>query len=266
MEGRGCFACLSFLVISLNTVVLLAGLSLTVLAGWLVAQEHLYLGTADLQSLSTPALVLLASGLAVVTLGALGCCGALATSRCLLGTFSLLLLSLTFAQLSAGLLVYYKKLDYGVVVEHMARETVQEKYQTNNTATVLYWDHVQAGLQCCGSSGPGDWSTSSYSSGHSGQAREIGIGAGKEELPFLIPPSCCRNPGSHNCSAPVRGQEAMGGSFYTQGCSSSLKAVLGDHFIYILCAGAGLLLLEVLGVCLSLCLCCTLARIEARKA
>jgi len=265
MAATGCFACLRFLVLSLNLVVLLAGLALAALGGWLVAEEHIYLGTAELSSLSSSSLALLCSGIAAIALAALGCCGALATSRCLLGTFSLLLVSLAFAQLSLAALVYFKQVDYGVVVEHMAEQTVQEKYQVNNTATVKYWDHVQRGLSCCGARGPEDWATSEFGRGR-GSAREIGIGAGEEELPYGIPSSCCREEGSSNCSSRAAPGEVLGATWHTQGCSASLEGELGEHLMYILAAGAGVLTLELLGVSLSLCLCCTLARIEARKA
>ena len=117
--------------------------------------------------------------------------------RCLLGTFSLLLVALAFAQLSIASLIYFKvflvsvfkgnpvnlslinvnhtqQIDYGVVIEQMTHQTVLEKYQVqsrfyprkkktykksnisihkhfpiqaNNTATVLYWDHVQKGVR-----------------------------------------------------------------------------------------------------------------------
>merc|ERR1712080_752861 len=201
---------------SLNTVVLLAGLVLTALGGWLVAEEHLYLGTGcftlhygDIASLSTSTLVLLGSGLAVILLAAIGCCGALATSRCLLATFSLLLVTLAFGQISVAGLVFFKQLDYGHLVKHMAKEIVQEKYHANNTATVLYWDHVQTGLSCCGAEGPEDWEHSHYTLLMEGEVREIGIGAGQESHHFSIPPSCCRVPGNPNCTEPVTRKDAV---------------------------------------------------------
>merc|ERR1712080_317419 len=109
------------------------------------------------------------------------------------------------------------------------------------------------GLSCCGAEGPVDWEHSHYTLLMEGEVREIGIGAGQENHHFSIPQSCC---------------------------SDELVDVVNEHFIYILCAGLGLLLIELLGLSLSLCLCCTLARanidlinsvgyyerIEARKA
>jgi len=274
MAGGGCFRCLRFLVLSLNLLVLLCGLGLAGLGVWLVAEEHFYLGTVDLFQLSLASLSLLGTGLAIIVFAALGCCGALTSSRCLLGTFSLLLVALAFAQLSIASLIYFKQIDYGVVIEQMTRQTVLEKYQANNTATVLYWDHVQRGLHCCGADGPEDWAESKYGKGK-GEAREIGIGMAKEELPFSIPNSCCKEAGNRDCHARILGKEARAGAFFTAGCTQSLVKVLGDHLMYILAAGAGVLLIELLGVSLSLCLCCTLARfsnvhcnlrIEARKA
>jgi len=265
MAGGGCFRCLRFLVLSLNLLVLLCGLALAGLGVWLVAEEHFYLGTVDIFQLSLASLSLLGTGLAIIVFAALGCCGALASSRCLLGTFSLLLVALAFAQLSIASLIYFKQIDYGVVIEQMTHQTVLEKYQANNTATVLYWDHVQKGLHCCGSDGPEDWAQSKYGR-TKGEPREIGIGMAEQEVPFSIPASCCKNAGSGDCHARILGKETRAGAFFTQGCSESLVKVLDEHLVYILAAGGGVLLIELLGVSLSLCLCCTLARIEARKA
>jgi len=265
MAGTGCFSCLRFLVASLNLLVLLLGLGLTALGAWLVAEEHIYLNTVDLSSLSIPALALLFSGVGVILVAAIGCCGALATSRCLLATFSLLLVTLVFGQLSLAGLLYFKHLDYGLIVKHVAQQTVQEKYHSNNTATLLYWDHVQRGLSCCGALGPKDWADSQF--GRGTEAREIGIGADKEKLPFTLPLSCCRLPGSTNCTLPVPNRNSLNRDiFFSKGCGDKLVSVLGEHLVYILSAGLGLLIIELLGLSLSLCLCCTLARIEARKA
>lgn len=265
MAGSGCFSCLRFLVVSLNTLVLLTGLGLTALGSWLVAEEHVYLGTASLSSLSLPSLSLVSTGLCVLLVAFIGCCGALTSSRCLLGTFSLLLVTLVFGQLSVAGLLYFKQLDYGTIVKHVVQQTVQEKYQTNNTGTVLYWDHVQTGLSCCGVSGPGDWAQSQYGR-QSGEAREIGIGAGQLDEPFAVPLSCCRKKEDTDCSILVLGSENLGNIFYSKGCADELVSVVGEHLVYGLVAGLGLVLTEVLGLSLSLCLCCTLARIEARKA
>lgn len=265
MAGVGCFSCLRFLVVSLTTLVLLTGLGLAALGAWLVAEEHVYLGTASLSSLSLPSLSLLCTGLCVLLVATMGCCGALAASRCLLGTFSLLLVTLVFGQLSVAGLVYFKQLDYGLIVKHVAQQTVQEKYQTNNTATLLYWDHVQTGLSCCGAEGPEDWAESEFGRA-SGEAREIGIGAGQVNQPFSVPLSCCRVEGDTRCSILVLGTDNLGDTFHSKGCTEELVSVVGEHLVYGLAAGLGLVLTEVLGLSLSLCLCCTLARIEARKA
>ena len=69
-----------------------------------------------------------------------------------MGTFSLLLVALAFAQLSIASLSYFKvtflkiyktyknddptqQIDYGVVIEQMTRQTVLEKYQVPSLFT-----------------------------------------------------------------------------------------------------------------------------------
>jgi len=95
---------------------------------------------------------------------------------------------------------------------------------------------------------------------------EIGIGAGQLDEPFAVPLSCCRKKEDTDCSILVLGSENLGNIFYSKGCADELVSVVGEHLVYGLVAGLGLVLTEVLGLSLSLCLCCTLARIEARKA
>lgn len=252
--ARALLAIVSGLVAVIATVI-------TVFSTWLLVVEELYLENAGWKH--TPALAtlaLLVAGLSLALVSFLGCCGAVTSSRCGLGMFLICLGLLTAGQIVLGVLLYLKEIDYVPLLRAGVRQTVQEKYHVNNTATVMYWDRLQQGLECCGSTGPMDWSLSVYNGYHL-YTKEIGIGPGSSlALPFTIPSSCCRNTQDPLCSGtllPSLRPSLDPSIYYTEGCLSKLSSLVQDNLILLACAGLGVLLVECLGVFLGICLCCS---------
>lgn len=268
---RDCYGCVKFLVLVVNMMVMVTGLSITCVSAWLLVEEHLYLQTPATSSgqFAMGSVALLVVGITVTLVAFIGCCGAHTQSRCLLGIFASFLLLLALGKIILVVLILFKQVDYSDLLTEGVRETVLEKYHPNNTATVTYWDNVQQGLSCCGESGPSDWSQSVYNSKKK-LTPEIGIGSGTSQLslhPFKVPMSCCRSQESPVCSSKVLAGDLAGGEvFFTEGCASKLINLLSDHIIYLFCAGIGLVLTELLGATFSICLCCTIKKIEDMKA
>jgi len=248
-------------------LVLLTALALTTTSLWLLVVEEIYLEKAGWRD--SPALATLVAlspqvlGLALGLIAFLGCCGAITASRCLLGMFLTLLLLLVGGQVATAALLYLQEISVLPLLREGVRETVRAKYHTNNSATLLYWDHLQQGLECCGSSGPLDWALSLHN-GYTANTKEIGIGGPASlALPFTIPSSCCRNMADPLCSGTLlpRLRPAPDPSVYfTQGCYSRLAGLLQDNLLLLASSALGVLLLEVIGVVAACCLCCPSSR------
>merc|ERR1711874_716877 len=246
MCGRCCYLMLRGGVCTVNTLVMLFGVLLTTAGVALLVTEHLYLQTTWDQ-FSILSYSILAAGLVTLTLSFLGCCGSLVSSK--------------------GLLVYFQRIDYKGVTQTVIQEIVTDKYQKNNTLTVFYWDIVQSQFECCGFSGPIDWAYASYN-GYQDITKEIGIGAAATALPFRIPSSCCRNSEDPLCSSTITPKfttvidEKV---YYTEGCVNILFTLVSDHQIYFIMISALVLLIELLSIIFSTCLCCTIKKIEDLK-
>jgi len=274
MRTYYCYSCLKASVLVVNLLVLFLGLLVTGLATWLLVSEHLYLSAAP-SSLSLGSYLILGVGLLVSTLAFLGCCGALTTSRCLLVLFSLLLTLLTVAELTLVVLLQLKEVEITPLVSIGVKQTVEEKYHPANSGVTLYWDNLQQGLKCCGADGAQDWQDSLFN-GQIEETREIGIGAAlTKRPPFTVPLSCCRNltdPGTlQGCQSAEFTAYNFANTFdkqiyFDQGCTGRIVGLLEENINYLLFAGLGLVLLELLGIMFSMCLCCTIQRIDDIKA
>jgi len=256
-----CRDCARALLAIVSGVVAVIATVICVFSTWLLVVEELYLENAGWKH--TPALATLATlvaGLSLALVSFLGCCGAITSSRCGLGMFLICLGLLTAGQIVLGVLLYFKEIDYVPLLRAGVRQTVQEKYHGNNSATVMYWDRLQQGLECCGSTGPMDWSLSVYNGYHL-YTKEIGIGPGSSlALPFTIPSSCCRNTKDPLCSGtllPSLRPSLDPSIYFTEGCLSKLSSLVQDNLILLACAGLGVLLVECVGVFLGCCLCCS---------
>merc|ERR1719516_292870 len=110
-----------------NLVVMLLGLSMAGLAVWLLISEHLYLNSSWSEFSLLPCLVL-ALGLLGSVVAFLACCGAITSSRCLLGIFVIFLLAMLVGEVIIAVLIYYKKVDYDAVLREGFHEIVVTKY------------------------------------------------------------------------------------------------------------------------------------------
>jgi len=256
----GCRGCCRALLAVVSGLVLLVALFLTTASLWLLVVEQLYLEKAGWKE--APALATLAALIAGLVLGLvafLGCCGAITASKCLLGFFLSLLMLLTAGQLATAALLYLQEISVEPLLRAGVEETVKEKYHLNNTATRLYWDHLQQGLQCCGSAGPLDWALSVHN-GYTMNTKEIGIGGPASlSLPFTIPSSCCRDTSDPLCSGTLLSRLRPSPDpsiYYTQGCLGRLSSLVNDNLVLFASAAFGFLLLELLGLIAGCSLCC----------
>jgi len=241
-----CYSYLKGLVMMVNLMVMLLGLSMAEVAVWLLVSEHLYL-SSSLSDFSLLSCVVLALGLLGSVVAFLACCGAITNSRCLLGMFIIFLVAMLVGEVTLAVMFYFKELDHEAVLREGVHEIVMSKYHLNNTPTTIFWDTMQHQAQCCGSSGPSDWAFSLYN-GYQDTLKEIGIGAHQTVLPFTIPSSCCRDLDDPLCSStitPKFNTNIDESVYFTEGCFTkavnfinSNRFYLGIAYLIIICIGS----------------------------
>ena len=136
-------------------------------------------------------------------------------------------------------------------------------------------------LQCCGANGPEDWARSVYNKKRRPKITpEIGIESHNSNMDdmdmismdtFNIPSSCCVDPKSEKCRSATKSVSTSRRRFnpddiFEEGCSAALTRFLEGHVIYLIGMAGGVLLVEIVGMIFSLCLCCALKRIDDFKA
>ena len=121
--------------------------------------------------------------------------------------------------------------NYNLMIEKSVRQTVEQKYQENNTAAMKTFDLIQEGvsfskyaraltkifplqLECCGVDGPKSWAQSTYNN-YDFQGHEVGIASAQHH--YIIPRSCF----STDCSNSIKlaqQQGLNGNALNTQVC------------------------------------------------
>jgi len=269
MALKGCYACLKFLVFTINFFLWLFGLGVVAVSLWLLFDSDLYLQTLSDERTDyyIGTYIILAIGSLITIMGFLGFCGAWKESPWMLGSFFAFLLLILFAEISMGIIINFQGSTYNYnMIEKSVKQTVEHKYQDNNTAAMVTFDLIQEGLECCGVDGPKSWAQSAYNN-YDFQGHEVGIAS--TQTFYKIPRSCCKIPESTDCTNNIKlaqQQGLNGNTLYTQGCVSKLNDFLDEYLIYLVALGTGILFMEILGMMCSLCLCCAVKRIEDMKA
>uniref|UniRef100_A0A3Q2YN55 Tetraspanin n=1 Tax=Hippocampus comes TaxID=109280 RepID=A0A3Q2YN55_HIPCM len=161
MEGD-CLSCMKYLMFIFNFLIFLGGSFMLGVGVWVLVDP---MGFKEIVA-ANPLLfagvyVILAIGAMLFLLGFLGCCGALRENQCLLLFFFMFILFIFLAELAAALLAFFFR-------EHLTREyftrELKHHYQGNNTTDVFTstWNAIMTTFDCCGVSGPEDFSLSLF--------------------------------------------------------------------------------------------------------
>ena len=90
---------------SLNLMVMVVGMLVTVAGASLMVMEHLH-NARSWHQVSIVSYLLLTAGMVTITISFLACCGSLVSSKCLLTTFVIKTGTIIVGQLALGLLLY----------------------------------------------------------------------------------------------------------------------------------------------------------------
>lgn len=269
MGLKGCTACLKWIVLVFNLIFWLAGMGILALSIYLWVDFIQYAqGNPHLAGYNTGVYILMGAGGIMSLVGFFGCCGAYRESPWMLGTFFTLLLLVFTAEVAAGVWAFVSKGTFDSVIDKGLQYPI-ENYDIDPVQTEVM-DVIQREIRCCGIKGPRDWSSSKYGIGvTSSGSITPDIGVASSLGSYRVPKSCCSVPeDSILCHEAARSQRVLNtilNNIHTEGCRKALQRHLNDYMNIVAAVGIGIAVVEVLGMILTMVLCCAIRREDAYK-
>ncbi|VDO36010.1 unnamed protein product [Onchocerca flexuosa] len=274
----------------MSRLTLLSGLFILVLGLWLLLDRSVN----DVLTANSPqtsdhfsliCYLLIGTGALMALIGGLGCCGAWRLNQgMLIGIihfatvpqekryiyialqFFIILLLVFCLQLVAAVLAYSQQEFIRRYIDQSMYRIVQELYAIQPTYKELF-DNIQSEFECCGVRGYRDWLYSSWGRDIPGKT-ELGIGysdIGK------VPRSCCNEQGildyPTDCGLTFDKLELWTYEpfIHSKGCSEALYDAANSHLNIAIMVCVIMVTTELLGMFLTMLLCCWLNVEQRRK-
>lgn len=248
--ANACVTCVKYLLFAFNFLFWLCGCALLGLGLYLCFEPTMrqYAQTSgDLSEYYIALYCLTGVGGLMMLVGFLGCCGACAESRILLGLFFTFLLLICVVEVGGGFYAYLNREHLKELVEESMKQTIQNVYGSDQVVTDAV-DAMQKGLKCCGAESPKDWFSSKYG---------------------FIPGSCCVEEGCEVPNALAAFAKLLAGNtdiiIYTEGCSTKLFEQLEQYTVILAGLTIGIGVVQLLGMVFSCCLCIAIGRQDNEK-
>ncbi|KAK1888312.1 CD82 antigen [Dissostichus eleginoides] len=206
--GKGCITVTKYFLFLFNLLFFIFGALIMGFGLWVLFDNQSFIAVLQESShtVKVASYILIAVGSLSMAMGFFGCIGAIYEIRCLLGLYCQEPLKYEMADILKGMII---------------------NYTGQNRTTEHTWDYVQRTMNCCGWTGPGNWSENLLI---------------KNNSQNLYPCSC------RNESLPET-------PVYQTGCATSVEKWLLDNCGVILGICVGVAVIELLGMILSMCLC-----------
>ncbi|XP_064482639.1 CD151 antigen-like [Ornithodoros turicata] len=250
--------CAKALLITFNFIFWLSGLALIGLGAFLLIDEHrstlfrLFRVDGNYALLQYLACALVGTGLLVLLIGFLGCCGAIKENRCLLGSYFFFLFLILGCELAIGIfaLLFQDKITTEMK-QDLHNALIDDYGKTTHVTTAFDW--AQTKLQCCGVSGPHDYAESAW--------KRENLGKGD-----TVSKTCCRlrdetDPDAHKNPRPLnetlcQDMAMMQNAYrHQRGCLDALKEFIRQESTLLIAVGCGVAGLEIIGMIFAICLC-----------
>lgn len=188
--------------------------------------EEKYLGSA---------IILMVVGGVILIVAFFGCCGACTENACMMYTFGSLVALILIVEIGCTVTIFMFKDDVWTAVNGQLIEGLVKYGNEDNKGMTDSWDKLQSEMKCCGVKDYTDWSQVDTFNNSSS-----------------VPDSCCtaENIGE-DCG---NGQLNDATQIYTAGCLTKLGTVIKDNLIIVGIAGAGIVVLQLIGVIVACCL------------
>ncbi|XP_075994210.1 CD82 molecule b [Genypterus blacodes] len=241
--GKGCIAATKYFLFLFNLFFFILGALIMGFGLWVLLDNESFIAVLQKSSdtVKVASYILIAVGSLSMAMGFFGCIGAIYEIRCLLGLYFTCLLLILVAQVTAAVLVYFQsdrlKHEMSNIVHGMLIN-----YRAENKTTEGQLDFIQRSMKCCGWTNSSNWSENLLI---------------KNSTQNLYACSC-RNETLAGTDIKEKGLcENLSPELpvYEAGCMSRIEKCLLDNCAVIIGICVGVVVVEFLGMILSMCLC-----------
>ncbi|KAG7487683.1 hypothetical protein MATL_G00026080 [Megalops atlanticus] len=235
----GCFTFVKVMMFLFNFLIFVGGAALLAVGIWVSVDGGSFLkvlGPFSSQAMQfvNVGFFCIAVGAVLVLLGFLGCCGAQKESKCLLLMFFAIILIIFIAEVAAGVVALAYSSFAESILKAWATPALQTQYGKDDVVTKI-WNSTMTELKCCGFTNYTDFTNSYYYNSHGNS----------------YPPTCCRALNA-TCTQSDAQQSDV------QGCFEQLLSTLKKNANIVGGIAAGICLLEVAAMFVSMYLYCHL--------
>ncbi|XP_006812633.1 CD151 antigen-like, partial [Saccoglossus kowalevskii] len=204
----------------------LAGAGVLAVGIWTLIDKSHYVAVLTTSTYEVTTYLLLLTGICVMIVGALGCCGAVQEQKLCLILYTSLLLIVLVMEVVAGILAYVYHNQLEAELQDNLNNTLTSYYGMDGYEDItIAVDDMQRNFNCCGSSWYLDWP-------HSNWAVQ-GLAINRS-----TPDSCCKTE-SNFCA--VRDHPS---NIEHIGCIKSLEMYFKDHLVILGGVGIGIACLQ----------------------
>ncbi|KAA0714883.1 CD82 antigen [Triplophysa tibetana] len=156
--GKGCITTTKYFLFLFNFLFFLFGAVIMGFGLWVLLDNQSFITVLQESSttLKVGSYILIGIGSLSVLMGFLGCIGAIKEIRCLLGLYFTCVLLILIAQVTAAVLIYFQR----DLLKHEMSTIVNKilvNYNVRNNTSEHAWDYLQRTMECCGWTGPFNW-------------------------------------------------------------------------------------------------------------
>ncbi|KAJ8340169.1 hypothetical protein SKAU_G00348020 [Synaphobranchus kaupii] len=240
--GKGCITATKYFLFLFNLLFFIFGALILGFGLWILLDNQSFIAVLQESStsLKVGSYILIGVGSLSMLMGFLGCIGTIYEIRCLLGLYFTCLLLILIAQVVAAALIYFQRDQLKSEMSSIVNRIIVD-YTGQNRTTDVAWDYIQRTIQCCGWTGPGNWTENTLIKNSS-----------------QLYPCSCRNvslPGVDLKNGGLCETLSPEWPVYSAGCISSVESWLLNNCGVILGVCVGVAVIELLGMILSMCLC-----------
>ncbi|CAG0895927.1 unnamed protein product [Darwinula stevensoni] len=231
----GCGKCMKYSLFVANFIILIGGIAVLGVGIWTVVDKATLEALLDTNLFFSAAYIQIATGIVIIFLSFLGCCGAMKEVKCMLLTYSILLFLLFIVLLVAGILGYVFRDKVEDSIDMAMKKSLHEYDDRLQDPVRLAWDDAQKKFECCGVDRPEDWQSNTNLKGR-------------------YPKSCCRidsDGDTLHCESSVT-------NTWKVGCRQKVEMYLREHGAVLGGIGIGIAFLTLLGIIFGCALCKTI--------
>ncbi|XP_061419467.1 CD63 antigen-like [Lethenteron reissneri] len=234
MAVEGVSKCVKYLLFVFNLLFFVSGLGLVIVGALAQANVGAFGKLSDNATTGAPVLLIVVGSI-ILVVAFFGCFGSIKENRCMLGTFTALLVIILLVEIAAGIAAFVFKDKINGYFSKDLKDLYNKYPSSASDAKVI--DDMQQKLKCCGASNYTEWLNYNV-------WNQDPVNHGN------TPDSCCVNV-TTGCG---KGEAAKPDKIYTDACVPKLETELKKSLVWIGAVVLGIGLAQIIGVILACCL------------